>query len=261
MTVETYQWFVRNAGKVSDAYTIVICDEAHTALGEKTSAAIRQWMGPVFIGHDRHRRADRAPRDGPVPHADVALRPRPGRPPGRDRAAALRAHPAGRGRALDRQRAAAARRGGPGLRPGRAGRPARPDAVQPGGGRPLQDALQGRARRRLLGRRASRAQRGGGLPRGGHQGEGGLGRDAQARADPHPRRLRARRDRRARERAAAGRGLELAARDGLHAPGAHGLEAHLPAARGARDAPHARARRRGSSSTSSTRPRRTTTRW
>jgi len=50
VTVETYQWFVRNAGKVSDAYTIVICDEAHTALGEKTSAAIRQWTGPVFIG-------------------------------------------------------------------------------------------------------------------------------------------------------------------------------------------------------------------
>jgi superfamily II DNA or RNA helicase len=50
VTVETYQWFVRNAGRVSDAYTIVICDEAHTALGEKTSAAIRQWIGPVFIG-------------------------------------------------------------------------------------------------------------------------------------------------------------------------------------------------------------------
>jgi hypothetical protein len=50
VTVETYQWFVRNAGKVSDAYTIVICDEAHTALGEKTSAAIRSWAGPVFIG-------------------------------------------------------------------------------------------------------------------------------------------------------------------------------------------------------------------
>src|SRR3954462_1008099 len=50
VTVETYQWFVRNAGKISDAYTIVICDEAHTALGEKTSAAIRRWAGPVFIG-------------------------------------------------------------------------------------------------------------------------------------------------------------------------------------------------------------------
>ncbi len=50
VTVETYQWFVRNAGRISDAYTIVICDEAHTALGEKTSAAIRRWRGPVFIG-------------------------------------------------------------------------------------------------------------------------------------------------------------------------------------------------------------------
>jgi ribonuclease E len=50
VTVETYQWFVRNAGKISDAYTIVICDEAHTALGEKTSASIRQWAGPIFIG-------------------------------------------------------------------------------------------------------------------------------------------------------------------------------------------------------------------
>jgi ribonuclease E len=50
VTIETYQWFVRNAGKISDAYTIVICDEAHTALGEKTSASIRAWSGPVFVG-------------------------------------------------------------------------------------------------------------------------------------------------------------------------------------------------------------------
>ena len=50
VTVETYQWFVRNAGNVSDAYTIVICDEAHTALGEKTSASIRNWHEPVFVG-------------------------------------------------------------------------------------------------------------------------------------------------------------------------------------------------------------------
>jgi superfamily II DNA or RNA helicase len=50
VTVETYQWFVRNAGRISDAYTIVICDEAHTALGDKTSAAIRAWTGPIFIG-------------------------------------------------------------------------------------------------------------------------------------------------------------------------------------------------------------------
>jgi ribonuclease E len=50
VTVETYQWFVRNGGNISDAYTIVICDEAHTALGEKTSASIRRWRGPVFVG-------------------------------------------------------------------------------------------------------------------------------------------------------------------------------------------------------------------
>jgi ribonuclease E len=50
VTVETYQWFVRNAPRISDAYSIVICDEAHTALGEKTSACIRAWPGPVFIG-------------------------------------------------------------------------------------------------------------------------------------------------------------------------------------------------------------------
>ncbi|UTI64523.1 DEAD/DEAH box helicase family protein [Paraconexibacter antarcticus] len=50
VTVETYQWFVRHAGNISPAYTIVICDEAHTALGEKTSAAIREWTGPIFVG-------------------------------------------------------------------------------------------------------------------------------------------------------------------------------------------------------------------
>ncbi|HVL31340.1 MAG TPA: DEAD/DEAH box helicase family protein, partial [Solirubrobacteraceae bacterium] len=50
VTVETYQWFVRNAGNISEAYSIVICDEAHTALGEKTSSAIRAWTGPIFIG-------------------------------------------------------------------------------------------------------------------------------------------------------------------------------------------------------------------
>jgi len=29
---------------------MVICDEAHTALGEKTSGCIRSWVGPIFIG-------------------------------------------------------------------------------------------------------------------------------------------------------------------------------------------------------------------
>ena len=33
-----------------EAYQLVICDEAHTALGEKTSAAIRSFPEPVYIG-------------------------------------------------------------------------------------------------------------------------------------------------------------------------------------------------------------------
>ena len=55
-----------------------------------------------------------------------------------------------------------------------------------------------------------------------------------ARSSPQ---LRARRHRRAGQRAAARRGLELAARDGLHAPRADRLQAHLPAARRPRHAP------------------------
>ena len=72
-----------------------------------------------------------------------------------------------------------------------------------------------------------------------------LGMKAQAVSGETPKRelaqilaaLRARRHRRARQRPAAGRGLELAARDGLHAPRADRLQAHLPAARRPRHAP------------------------
>ena len=114
---------------------------------------------PGVRRHDRHGRADRPPRHRPLPDADLALRPRAGRAPRRHRAAALRADPAGPGRAHDRQGAAAPRRGRHRVRPGDAGRAARPAAVQPRGRRPLQDALQRRAGRRLLGRRAPRLQR------------------------------------------------------------------------------------------------------
>ena len=42
ITIQTYAWFARHAGALSrDAYQLIIADEAHTALGEKTSAAIR----------------------------------------------------------------------------------------------------------------------------------------------------------------------------------------------------------------------------
>jgi ribonuclease E len=51
ITIQTYAWFARHVGSVSrEAYQLVICDEAHTALGEKTSAAIRSFPEPVFIG-------------------------------------------------------------------------------------------------------------------------------------------------------------------------------------------------------------------
>src|SRR5512132_586876 len=51
ITIQTYAWFARHAGDLSrTAYQLVICDEAHTALGEKTSAAIRSFPEPVYIG-------------------------------------------------------------------------------------------------------------------------------------------------------------------------------------------------------------------
>ncbi|MFN2471788.1 MAG: DEAD/DEAH box helicase family protein [Gaiellaceae bacterium] len=51
ITIQTYAWFARHAGDVDRAaYQLVICDEAHTALGEKTSAAIRSFPEPIYIG-------------------------------------------------------------------------------------------------------------------------------------------------------------------------------------------------------------------
>ncbi|MFN2467990.1 MAG: DEAD/DEAH box helicase [Gaiellaceae bacterium] len=51
LTIQTYAWFARHVSEASrEAYQLVICDEAHTALGEKTSAAIRSFPEPIFIG-------------------------------------------------------------------------------------------------------------------------------------------------------------------------------------------------------------------
>ncbi len=51
LTIQTYAWFARHQASISrDAYQLVICDEAHTALGEKTSAAIRSFPEPLYIG-------------------------------------------------------------------------------------------------------------------------------------------------------------------------------------------------------------------
>ncbi len=51
ITIQTYAWFARHVGDLNrDAYQLVICDEAHTALGEKTSAAIRSFPQPIYVG-------------------------------------------------------------------------------------------------------------------------------------------------------------------------------------------------------------------
>ena len=51
ITIQTYAWFARHVDSLSrSAYQLVICDEAHTALGEKTSAAIRRFTEPLYIG-------------------------------------------------------------------------------------------------------------------------------------------------------------------------------------------------------------------
>ncbi len=51
VTIQTYAWFARHGRELDrDTYHLVLCDEAHTALGEKTSAAIRSFHEPIFIG-------------------------------------------------------------------------------------------------------------------------------------------------------------------------------------------------------------------
>jgi ribonuclease E len=51
VTVQTYAWFARHWQDLNpEAYNLVIADEAHTALGEKTSQAIRNFSDPLYIG-------------------------------------------------------------------------------------------------------------------------------------------------------------------------------------------------------------------
>jgi superfamily II DNA or RNA helicase len=51
ITIQTYAWFARHVTELArDAYQLVICDEAHTALGEKTSTAIRTLSEPIYVG-------------------------------------------------------------------------------------------------------------------------------------------------------------------------------------------------------------------
>ena len=51
ITIQTYAWFARHGSELDrSTYHLVLCDEAHTALGEKTSAAIRAFHEPLYIG-------------------------------------------------------------------------------------------------------------------------------------------------------------------------------------------------------------------
>jgi len=51
ITIQTYAWFARHGVELDrETYHLVLCDEAHTALGEKTSAAIRSFHEPLYIG-------------------------------------------------------------------------------------------------------------------------------------------------------------------------------------------------------------------
>ena len=231
VTVETYQWFVRNAGKVSDAYSIVICDEAHTALGEKTSGCIRAWTGPVFIGMTatgaliaRHV-ADLFPTQ--TSRFDLGQAARRGVisplrciriPPGAG-VRTIAKVPLRKGEVdqdFDQEELAKLLDQGPfnvaiaDLYKSRFRKV--PGVIYTAGVKHANNVAKA-------------------FQDAGHQRPRRLWRDPEARARRDPGRLRARRGRRPLQRDAAGRGLELAPRDHLHAPGPDRVEAHLPAAR------------------------------
>ncbi len=51
ITIQTYAWFARHGVELDrSAYHLGICDEAHPALGETTSGAIRAVSEPLYIG-------------------------------------------------------------------------------------------------------------------------------------------------------------------------------------------------------------------
>ena len=237
VTVETYQWFVRNAGNVSEAYAVVICDEAHTALGEKTSAAIRKWAEPIFVGMtatgaliarhvtdlfptqtSRFDLAQAARRGVIAPLRCVRIPPGPG-------VRTIAKVPLRKGEVdmeFDQELLAQLL-----------------DQL------PFNLAIADLYKTRFNG--VPGVVYAAGVRHAYNVAEAfrEVGLKAQAVSGETPKRelaeilarLRARRDRRPRQRPAAGRGVELAAGDGLHAPRADRVEAHLPAARRPRHAP------------------------
>ena len=231
----------------------MICDEAHTALGEKTSAAIRSFPEPVYIGMTATEQLIAKQVSDVFPASVDDLPARRRRPSRADRPASLPARSARRGDQLgaDRRRR---------LRPGGAGQGARPRRPQPGRGEPLPRSvrLDARASSTRPASSTPTTSRRSSAPRG-LKAEAVSGRTPPVRLAEILAALRARRHRRARERDAARRGLELAAGDRGHASRADREPARLPAAdRPDHAAPSAQGGRQ-SSSTSSRRGRRTAT--
>ena len=224
ITVQTYAWFARHVNDLEkSAYQLVICDEAHTALGEKTSAAIRSYTEPVYIGMTATEQliAKQVSDVFPASVDDLPLQDAARR--GLIAPATLPPRPARGGDQLgaDRRRR---------LRGARAGRGPRPPGAEPGGREPLPRPLRLDAGHRLRSRRRARLQPRARVPRRRPEGRGGQRPNAAGQARGDPRRLRARRDRHPHQRDAARRGLELAPRDGLHAPRADREPPRLPAA-------------------------------
>ena len=201
----------------------MIADEAHTALGEKTSAAIRSFSEPIYIGMTATEQliakqvSDVFPASvDDLPLGDAARRGliAPLRclrvPP----AAAIYSVPIVGGDFEERALAAvldhqALNQAAASLYRDRFDNT--PGIVYAAGVEHAYNLAQGVPRRRA-------------------QGRGGQRQDAAGAARRDARRLRARRDQRPDQRDAARRGLELTARDRLHAPRADRLAARLPAA-------------------------------
>ena len=224
ITIQTYAWFARHVDEVSrTAYQLVICDEAHTALGEKTSAAIRSLSDPIYIGMTATEEliakqvSDVFPASvDDLPLADAARRGliAPLRclrvPP----VAAINSVPIVGGDFEERALAAALDHEALNMAAATLYRERFDDT--PG---IVYAAGVDHAYNLATAFRAA-----------GSEGRGRLGPDAAGEARRDPRRVRARRDRRPDQRDAARRGLELAARDGRDAPRSDRVEARLPAA-------------------------------
>ena len=196
ITIQTYAWFARHVDEISrDAYQLVICDEAHTALGEKTSAAIRRFSEPIYIGMTATEEliakqvSDVFPASvDDLPLADAARRGliaplRNLRVPPVVYADQLGAH---------RQRR---------LRGARARRRPRPRGAEHGCSDALPRALRRFARHRLCRRRRPCLPPRDRIPRRRRKGGGGFRTHAARAACHDPRRLRAGRDRRPHQRA------------------------------------------------------------